>query len=411
MRRLTPLVLAAVALALAGCATAVHPGQRIPGRTLTVYFSGPRFGASSSGATSALNGARLALASAGGRVGRYRVVLKTLDDASATSDGWDPNQTTLVARQAMQDPTTVGYLGDFNSGASAISIPLLNRAGIPQISPGSTAVGLTSAGAGAAVGEPQKYYPTGVQTFVRVVPTDAAQGLALVAIQRAMNCRSTFVLHDGEVDGEDAAYSFVLTARGAGLPVTGILPFKRHATTYLSSAQSVAASGADCVLISAIDERSAVQLTKELAAVVPDATIFAGNGLADSAFINPASGGIPTSLDSHVVVLSAALPLKQYAGRAATVMAQYSRRYGVPEPSAIFGYAAMQLMLAAITRATDGGHAQADRAKVLAALFSRRRWTTVLGSLRLNRAGDPSSERFGIYRLVGGQMRFIEAVG
>jgi branched-chain amino acid transport system substrate-binding protein len=411
VRRLTPLVLAVVGLTLAGCGAAVHPGQRIPGRSLTVYFGGSLDGASSLAATSALNGARLALANAGGRVGRYRVVLKTLADSTVASDGWDPNQTTLIARQVVLDPTTVGYLGDFNSGASAISIPLLNRAGIPQISPGSTAVGLTSAGAGAAPGEPQKYYPTGVRTFARVVPTDATQGLALVAIQRAMDCRSTFVLHDGEVDGEDAALSFVLTARSGGLPIAGILPFKRQATNYIALAQSVAASGADCVLISAIDERSAVQLTKQLAAVLPDATIFAGNGLADSAFTNPAAGGIPASLDSRVIVLSAMLPLSKYPPRASRVMAQYTRRYGVPEPSAIFGYAAMQLMLGAISRATDRGHVQADRAKVLAALFSRRSWSTVLGQLRLNRSGDPSSERFGIYTLVGGQMKFMETAG
>lgn len=411
MRRLTLLVVGVIALALAGCGTAVHPGQRIPGRTLTVYFSGPAGGASSVAAASALDGARLALANAGDRVGRYRVVLKALDDSTVASDGWDPNQTTLIARQVIQDPTTVGYLGDFNSGASAISIPLLNRAGIPQISPGSTAVGLTSTGAGHAPGEPEKYYPTGVRTFARVVPTDAAQALALVAVQRAMGCRSTFVLHDGEVDGEDAALSFVLTALSAGLPVAGTLPFKRGAPNYLSSAQSVAASGANCVLISAIDERSSVALTKQLAATVPNATIFAGNGLADSAFTDPARGGIPASLDARVIVVSAALPLDQYPERAASVMAQYTRRYGPPEPSAIFGYAAMQLMLDVIDDATDGGRKQADRAKILAALFDGDRRRTVLGMIHIDNAGDVTVQRFGIYRIVGGQLEFLEPAG
>ena len=49
-------------------------------------------------------------------------------------------------------PTTIGYVGDLNSGASAISIPPLNRAGIPQVSPTSTAVGLTSSALGSFPG-------------------------------------------------------------------------------------------------------------------------------------------------------------------------------------------------------------------------------------------------------------------
>jgi branched-chain amino acid transport system substrate-binding protein len=400
-------VLAAVALALAGCGGAVRPGQRISGETLTVYFGGPLRGASSLGATAALNGARLALADAGGRVGRYRILLRALDDSTIASDGWDPNQATLNARLVVQNPSAIGYLGDFNSGASAISIPLLNRAGIPQISPGSTAVGLTTTGPGAAPGEPQKYYPTGVRTFARVVPTDASQALALVRIERAIGCRSTFVLNDGEVDGEDAALSFLLTAKSARLAVVGAQQFTRHATSYASLATTVAASGADCVLISAIDERSSLRLTEQVASAVPRATIFAGNGLANSAFI----GAIPQSLDPRVIVLSATLPAGQYPAPARAFLTRYASRYGPPEPPAIFGYVAMQLMLDVIDDATDGGHKQADRAKVVAALFDGDQRRTVLGMIHVGRAGDLTVHRFGIYRIVAGQLRFLEAAG
>ena len=45
-------------------------------------------------------------------------------------------QTAQNARKAAQDDKAVAYIGEFNSGASAISIPILNEAGIPQISPG-----------------------------------------------------------------------------------------------------------------------------------------------------------------------------------------------------------------------------------------------------------------------------------
>ena len=331
-------------------------------------------------------------------------MLKAIDDSTVTSDGWDPNKTTLNTRLVIQDPTAIGYLGDFNSGASAISIPLLNRAGIVQISSASTAVGLTSTGPGAAPGEPQKYYPTGIRTFARVVPTDASQAVALLAIQRSIGCHTTFVLHDGEFDGFDAALSY---AQSAGLRAAGPLPFTRQASTYGSLVKTVATSGADCVLISAIDERSSVALTEQLASAVPAATIFVGNGLANYAYLD----AVPQSLDPRLIVLSATLPARDYATPARGFLARYEQRFGTPEPSAIFGYAAMELMLDVIDDATDGGRKQADRAKVIAALFDGDQRRTVFGMIHISRAGEVTIHRFGIYRLVNGRLSFLQAAG
>lgn len=407
MRPRGALVLAAVALALAGCGATERPGQRIAGSKLTVYFSGPRHGASSVASAAALAGARMALSDAHGRMGRYRIVLRALDDSTVASDGWDPNKTTLNARLVVLDPTAIGYLGDFNSGASAISIPLLNRAGIPQISPGSTAVGLTSTGPGAAPGEPQKYYPTGDRSFARVVPTDASQAAALVAIERTTGCLGTFVLQDGEVEGQDMALSFFLTAQSAGLRMDGALPFTRHAPSYISLVRTVAGSGADCVLISAIDERSSALLAEQLTRAMPTATIFISNGVADGAFIH----ALPVSLESRLIVLSAGLPAGSYGPAAHAFVARYARHFGAVEPSAIFGYVAMQLMLDVIDDATDRGRKQADRAKVVAALFDGDERRTVFGTIRIDRAGDTTMQRFGVYRLQNGRLAFVQAAG
>jgi len=412
VRPRSSLALAAAAVALAGCGSAApQAGQRIPGRRLTIYFSGPLRGANSVAAIAALDGARLALADNGMRLGRYRLRLRVLDDSTLASGGWDPAKTTANAHLVVQDPTAIGYLGDFNSGASAVSIPLLNRADIPQISPGSTAVGLTTAGIGAAPGEPNKYYPTGIRTFARVVPTDAAQAVALVQAARMAACQTAFVLHDGEVDGEDAAVTFALTANSEGLRVVGILPFRRGASSYSSLARSVAGSGADCVLISAIDEHSAALLTEQLAAALPAATFIATNGLADSEYAEPADGGLPETLDQRVYVISATLGLRDYPPSARAFVAAFTRRFGAPQPPAIFGYEAMQVLLAAIRRATDDGRRQADRARVRAALLSTRQRRSVLGPFRIGANGDSSIHLFGIYRLSGGRMVFAGAAG
>ena len=45
------------------------------------------------------------------------------------------------AKTAAQDPSTIAYLGDLDSGATAVSLPLINAAGILQVSPASPYIG------------------------------------------------------------------------------------------------------------------------------------------------------------------------------------------------------------------------------------------------------------------------------
>src|SRR3954447_18161744 len=147
--------------------------------TLTIYSSLPLQGDSRPQSTDVVYGEKLALEEAGGKVGKFKITYKSLDDSTAAAGKWEPGQTSADARKAAQDQSTIVYLGEFNSGASAISLPITNEAGILQISPSNTYVGLTRA-EGADKGEPDKYYPSGKRTFGRVVPADHIQAAAQV---------------------------------------------------------------------------------------------------------------------------------------------------------------------------------------------------------------------------------------
>ena len=410
-RAVVAIAAAAVALAgLAGCGSKSRVSDRIAGNKLTIYLSAPMHGASRVNAEAVVSAARLALSQVHGRIGRYRIVLDPLDDSTAQRGEWDPGQTTNNARLAVQDRTTIGYIGEFNSGASAISIPLLNRAGIAQISPASTAVGLTSDTAAASPGEPLKYYPTGVRTFARIVPSDALQAVAQVKLQESLGCVRTFVLDDGEVDGQDTAASFALAARSSGLRVVGVQAFDPKASDYRSLASSVAQSGADCVLISAITESNAVLLTKQIAAALPRARIFATAGVAESTYTDPAQGGIPTTLDPQVTITVATLDPSAYSPAARAFQADYVREYGMPQPYAIYGYEAMSLMLNAIAQATDHGTDAARRSKVVQAIFATHERRSVLGTYSIEPDGDTTLRRYGIYRVVAGRLTFWKAI-
>ncbi len=385
------------------------PANQIAGKRLVIYMSSPLHGAGNSAARAQVNAAKLALAQQGGRIGKYLIRLKILDDSTPQSGSWDPSQTSINARLAAQDPATIGYLGEFNSGASAISIPVLNRAGIVQVSPASAAVGLTAAAPGASPGEPAKYYPTGIRTFARVVPSDAVESEVQVGLEQSFGCKDTYVLHDGEVDGSAEAITFALTAQSRGLNVLGVQAFSPNAGDYSGLAASVAQTGADCVLISALDGPSSALLARNVAVSLPDAHIFASSTLDQPSFIEPAKGGLAPALDSRVLLVCPALDAVAYPPSARAMLAAYASQYGRPPPQAVFGYAAMTLMLDAVRRATNDGRRAAQRSKVISALFARGSHQSILGPYGIDANGDTTIRTFGIYRVMSGRLVFLRS--
>src|SRR4051794_39014373 len=156
---------AVMGLAVAACGgNDSGGGEKPPGggaaKSVTIYSSYPLQGAGRGQSEAAVNGAKLAVQQVHGKVGNITVTYKPLDDSTAQAATWTPEATSANARKAAQDKSTAAYIGEFNSGASAISMPILNEAGVPQGSPANNPGGLTSDGPGAPTGEPGKYHPT-----------------------------------------------------------------------------------------------------------------------------------------------------------------------------------------------------------------------------------------------------------
>ena len=187
----------AAALAVAGCgAAASHKPPVVPGHELHVYTSLPFQGDLAARAWDTYNAERLALAEAGARSGRYRVQLVPLDDSTLDAGRWDPNQVIGNARRATQDPRTIAYIGELDTGASAVSIPVLDQKGILQVSPADGLAGLTRR-EGATRGEPEKYYPDPRRNFARIAPPDNRQAAALAAYMKELGVTRLYVANDG----------------------------------------------------------------------------------------------------------------------------------------------------------------------------------------------------------------------
>jgi branched-chain amino acid transport system substrate-binding protein len=384
-------------------------GGTASGSTLTIYSSLPLQGASRPQSQALVNGMTLAWEQAGKKAGKFKINYKSLDDSTAQAGKWDPGQVSADARKAIQDKSTILYLGEFNSGASAISIPILNRAGIGQISPSNTAVGLTSNAAGAEPGEPQKYYPTGKRNYVRVVPKDTIQGAALATVMKQDGCKKPYILNDKEVYGQGLATNTVAALKTVGIPSIGNDGWDPKAPNYRSVASSLKGKGADCVLVSGITDNNAVQLTKDIVSGIPNVKVYGPDGVCESAYADPKSGGIPVSMDSQVQCTVATLDPGQYPPEGKKFFTTYKQKFPgqALDPYAIYGYETMSLAIDAIKRAGDKGN---DRQAVIDALFNTKDRHSVLGTYSIDKNGDTTITDYGLYKIVNGQIKFDRTI-
>jgi hypothetical protein len=125
--RLKIALAALAALALAGCGTdadrQIAGGGELGGRTLTVYsLTRDPSGAS----RDFVDGEKLALAQAHGRVGRLIVNFAALDLGATRASA------ATATQRAIEDPQIIAAVVD----ATPVTVPLLNAAGILQVAPG-----------------------------------------------------------------------------------------------------------------------------------------------------------------------------------------------------------------------------------------------------------------------------------
>jgi len=415
----TPAIaaLAVIALAAAGCSSSSSSSPSSGstaagggGGTVDFYSSLPMQGASSAQTIPLVNGIKLALSQAGGKAGQWTVNYQSLDDSTAAAGSWDPGQTAANARKVASDPKAVYYIGEFNSGASEVSIPILNQAGIPQVSPANTYVGLTTAVPGvSAPGEPQKYYPTGNRTYMRIVPIDSIQGAADLMAMKQAGCTKVAVANDKEAYGGGLAQLLELEKGSYGVTITSNTGIDPKAPNFRSYASTIKDQGADCFFFAGITANGAVQITKDVHSAIPTAKIFGADGVCTDSYTNATKGGIPASLYPLTECTVATLDLKAYPG-GKDFLAAYKAKYGVssPDPYAIYGYEAMKLGLDTIKQLGAKGDNKADVLKALSSIKAR---SSVLGTYGFDKNGDTTLKSYGLYKVGSdGEPAFVKTL-
>jgi branched-chain amino acid transport system substrate-binding protein len=367
-------------------------------KNLTIYSSLPLQGTSRGQSQAVINGEKLALDEVGGKVGDFTIKYVSLDDSTAQNPGTaDEGKTAQNARQAIRDKNTIFYLGEFNSGGTKVSLPILNKAGIPQISPSNTYIGLTTDEPGSEPGEPDKYYPTGKRTYARVVPRDKVQGAALVTVMKEDGCKTVTLWNDKSTYGAGLARNIKQSAQSEGLTIENEQGTDKNSPNYRSIASKIKS---DCFVFSGVTGENGVQVFKDVAKAAPNAKLYGPDGVTEESFSNPKKGGIPASVGARTKTTVATLGVEDLPA-AKPILEKYKTKYKTQtvDPYGIYGYETMSLALDVLKRA---GAKANDRAEVVKQLFATKNRQSVLGTYSIDANGDTSLTDYGLYVIKNG---------
>ena len=380
-RKLTAALLAALVALAPGCGSDDEPGPR-SGGALTVYSSLPRQGVSARQAAAVAAGQRLALEDADARAAGRSVRLIELDSAGGEDGPWDPDAIEENANRAADDDAAVAYLGELDLGASAVSVPVTNHAGLLQVSPGDGLPSLTQADPGGSGEGPVRYYPEGRRTFIRLVPHAGLQAKLLVEWARERGAPSVVIVRDESVLGREVASWALEIAERERVPAR-VERIPRDQDDYGDFAKEIATRRPGALLLTAEAGEDAGLAVAALRQALPSVALLGTSALA----ADPPAG--VDYLDPH-------LPAREYGAGARRILRRLERRAGMPVGvEALYGYEAMRLVLDAVERA----HARPGaREEVVRAAVGPRRVDELLPPYFLAPGGDVNTSVFAAYR-------------
>ena len=359
--------------------------------TLTIYSSLPLQGPDRERARDMVNAIKLALQEAGGKVGPFTITYVSLDAAKPGARTWTGDKVLDNARQAVRDLNSIAYIGDRDSAATALSVPLTNEGNILQVSPSSTYDGLTRSSR--RQGEPERFYPSGERTFARVVPADHVQASALIGYMKVLDVRSVALLADREIYGGGIADEVVKAAERQGITVYDRGHVDALKDDLSGPARKVAETGADAFLFAGTTDTGAAAIFEAVAAAAPDMRLFGPAAVADQAFAD----ALPAAVQRRMHVTTSALPPRLLPAAARIFRDRYRTTFGrSPAPEALQAYEAASAVLYAIGRAGEKGN---DRRAVTDAFFSIRDRESVLGRYSIDRFGDTTLSRYAGNRM------------
>jgi branched-chain amino acid transport system substrate-binding protein len=331
---------------------------------------------------------RQILDSRGWKAGAVNVGFQSCDDATAQAGKWDPGKCSQNANAYAENASLLAVIGTFNSGCAAVELPILNQApggGLAMVSPANTYVCLTEGGPGCADDEPDRYYPTGLRNYVRVVAHDAYQGAALAQFMQEQGTTKLYILNDKEAYGLGVATNVRGAAEHLGIEVVGFESWDPRSSSYEALMSKIEASGADGLFLGGLTEENGAQVIKDKIKILGDnetVKLYMPDGFTQQSTIDEA--GAENTRGAFFSV--AGVPIEEFGPAGQEFIAEFETRVGDQpvDPYGVYGAQAAQIVLDAIA------NSDYTRAGVIEQLYTTEVNGGYLGDFSFTENGDPT---------------------
>ncbi len=301
---------------------------------------------------------------------------------TSEDDQGDPKKAASAA-QTLIDTRVKGVIGYTDSTTSVPASKIYSEAGVPQISPSTTATAYTS---------------QGHKTTFRVMTNQHQQALALsdFAVNK-MGAKRVAVIDDRTMSGRELADDFAKSVVMAGGEVVQRADADDKSDAIEMLAASTKNKNPDLIFYGGTEARAEI-LVKQLRSLGMKTLFLGGDGVQTDGFIRLAGKDA-----EETMAASPGLPLEGMPGGKA-FKAKYTARYGAVQSHAPYAYDAAMALMTAMQKADS-----ADPAKYLPVL-ARLEMNGVSGTVAFDQNGDIKTGAVTIYRVKNGKWEVVETI-
>jgi branched-chain amino acid transport system substrate-binding protein len=300
------------------------------------------------------------------------------------------------------------YIGPYNSGASKVSQPILNEAGLLQISPAATWPGLTKKVPGdEKSGEPDIYRKSGKITFCRVCPTDDMQGPKTAEfLAKELKLKKVYVIDDKELYGAGIAKLFMeaCKTKEIGIEILGHEQLVKQ-NNYKTTLEKIAKLNPDAIYVGATSQSGAPQIAIDMLGAGLMCPLVVPDGCYEKAFIEGAGADLFKKITCYATIGGKDPSL--LTGPGGEFVKKYKEKFNKdPEAYAVYGYEAAKVFLEA-TKAVG----KKDREAIREAVLKTKDFDKgAVGKWSFDANGDTTLQELTISKIENGTFKPVKSI-
>jgi branched-chain amino acid transport system substrate-binding protein len=376
-----------------------------PKEKVKIVSSMPRTGGGKDESDPIVNGIRLAIAAFEKGL-PLEVEYIDMDDSNARTGSWSDAAEADIARKCVAAKDVVAVIGPYHSGAARVSAPILNEAGLVQITPAATYPGLTRKGPFSDPDEPDRYRPGKKITFCRVCPHDGSQGpLSADFAASELKAKSVYVLDDKQLYGRGLALGFKKRCEELKLTVAGHESANPATADYAKLIRAAKGKSPDLVYFGGTTKTGAPRIAIAMIAEKLTCPLLLPEGCYEPAFVKEVG---PDALDAmKCFVTVPGINPESLKGPGADFVKLYKDTYGkVATAHAVYGYEAAAVLLEAIRKA-----GKKDREAIRAAAVGTKDFDKgLLGKWSFDANGDTTLQPLTVTTIEKGKFKAVKVL-